>query len=165
MAHEILHIYGGVHIADALGSLMNPDGDSLDLDPVNVAVARISQGRRFGPGGIERNVLPHVDTARLAATYLGWLDLNLGIREREMDNAWVEARTSRYVAAAAGAKAAQLDPHIADVASFTGYLLWREGQGEAAANLFGLASRLYGRSTSRGREMQENADRIRTRSP
>jgi len=165
LAHEILHVYGGVHIADALGSLMNPDGESLELDPANVAVARISQGRRFGPGGIEVNVLPHVDTARLAATYLRWLDLNLGIRKRGMETAWLEARTSRYVAAAAGEKAAELDPHMADVASFTGYLLWREGEGEAAANLYGLASRLYGESTPRGREMQENADRIRAQSP
>jgi len=165
LAHEILHIYGGVHIADALGSLMNPGGQSLELDPANVAVARISQGRRFGPGGIAVNVLPHVDTARLAATYLRWLDLNLGIRKRGMENAWLEARTSRYVAAAAGEKAARLDPHMADVASFTGYLLWREGESEAAANLYGLASRLYGRGTSRGRAMQENADRIRVQSP
>lgn len=165
LAHEILHIYGGVHIADELGSLMNPDGESLDLDPVNVRLARLGHNRLFGPGGIEVNVLPYVDTGKLADVYMRWLDFNLGVRKRGMETAQLESRTSRYVAAMTGQKAARLDSHMADVASFTGYLLLREAKPRAAANLFALAGQLYGRNTPRGREMQEIADRVRTESP
>ena len=50
LAHELLHIYGGIHVVDAVDSLMNPDGESRQVDPLNVAIVRSLAKRRFDPG-------------------------------------------------------------------------------------------------------------------
>lgn len=161
LAHEILHLYGGVHISDKIGSLMNPSGRSLDLDPVNVRVARVARVRSFGAGGIEANVIRKVDVAALSEIYLGWLEFHLVSRKQAMVDAREEARTSRFIGATAGRRAAQLDPHMADVAAFTANLMLEQQKSAPAANLFLLAGRLYGADSSRGRAALANAERLR----
>ena len=161
LAHEILHVYGGVHVSDEVNSLMNPSGESLHLDPANVALARLTKARRFGRGGVSQTVLPHVDQGRLAGTYMEWLAFQLDVRRRGMANAEGEVETSRYIAAATARKSAKLDPHMADVAAFTGQLLLVMGEPEQAADLFVVAARLYGLRTARGREMVRRSEGIR----
>ena len=157
LIHEVLHIYGGVHVAPGIESLMNPSGDSRNLDLGNQAIAW--RERRFGPGGIEANVLPYADVEDLIAAYLETLRVNLGLRERKVNEAREEV--SRYVASKLGREAARMDPHLADVARITGSLMSLEGRLAEAARLYEGAARLYGFRTPRGKEMRELAEATR----
>ena len=53
LAHEAMHIFGAVHVSDERGSLMNPSGNSLNIDPSNIEITRLLrtppvQARRDG---------------------------------------------------------------------------------------------------------------------
>lgn len=159
LLHEVLHIYGGVHVSPDISSLMNPSGESLDLDVANQAIAWLLRHRRFGPGGIKANVLPYCDIDGLILTYLETLRVNLGLRRQGAKAASREM--SRYVAAALRKKAVAMDPHLGDVSRMTGSLLLAAGHSTDAADLFHTAARLYGLDSERGRETSKLAASLR----
>lgn len=158
LIHEILHIYGGVHVSAAVESLMNPSGDSQALDLGNQAIAWLLRDRRFGPGGMKANVIPYTDVDGLITAYFEMLRVNLGLRRKGMKAARIEV--SRFVAAGLRKKAVELDSHLGDVARTTGYLLAESGHPIAAAELLGSAARLYGLDSERGQSAIAIAERL-----
>jgi hypothetical protein len=159
LIHEVLHIYGGVHVAPGIESLMNPSGRSRTLDLGNQAIAWLVRKRRFGPGGIQANILPYLDIDKLIAIYVETLRVNLGLRRTKVNEALEE--TSRYVGSALAQEAARMDSHLGDVARVTGFLLSIQGHPAQAADLYQGAAGLYGLRTPRGREMRELAEATR----
>ena len=157
LLHEIFHIYGGAHVAPGIESLMNPSGASLRVDPGNALIGTLTRHRRFGPGGVEANVLPYTNVDDLIGAYLEMLRVNLGLRRRGIEKA--RGQTSRYAAAEIGRKALALDPHLADVARVTGTLMLESGDPGSASELFNASARLYGPESEPGQEMQELARR------
>jgi thioredoxin-like negative regulator of GroEL len=157
LIHEVFHIYGGAHVAPGIESLMNPSGDTLRVDLGNVLIGSLTRHRRFGPGGIQANVLPYVDVDELIGAYLEMLRVNLGLRDRRVEEA--RAQTSRYVAAALAREALAMDPHLGDVAHVTGVLMLESGDPGPASELFGMSARFYGPTSPRGRKMFELAER------
>ncbi len=166
LLHEVLHLYGAVHVNDELDSLMNPAGDSLGLDVVNARIVRLLRQRRFGwrgrdrrgaergsdfGGGLGANVLPFVDIEALAAAYQDALRLNLASRRHGLSEALEARQESRVLAARIARDAAKLDPHLADVSRFIAFLRIRQGRLEEGARLFEIAARLYGARSQRGR--------------
>ena len=135
---------------------MNPAGQSLAIDPANVAILELTRNRRFERGNLAHTVLPFVDRERLAGTYMEWLRFHLGIRQSGMEEAKREARTSRFVAAAMARKTASLDTHMADVATLTAQLLLSQGAREEAADLYFVAgATLWSWYGARSRDVQE----------
>jgi hypothetical protein len=159
LIHEVLHIYGGVHVAPGIESLMNPSGESKNVDPMNRTIVELVRNRRFGPGGMNSNILPYTDVERLASAYTDSLRVNLGLRRRGVDEA--RAETSRYVGAEIGRKALEMDPHLGDVARMTGSLEAELGHFAEAAALVEAAGRLYGLRSPRGHQMRERAAALR----
>ena len=80
LAHEVLHLFGAIHVNAEVESLMNPSGRSLVVDSWNAAIVRATRARSFGPGGIEANVLPHVDLGTTIAAYRAALGANVALR-------------------------------------------------------------------------------------
>jgi hypothetical protein len=134
---------------------MNPSGQSLRVDPGNALIGTLTRDRRFGPGGVEANVLPYSDIDKLIGAYLEMLRVNLGLRRRGVEDAL--GQTSRYVAVEIGRKALAMDSHLADVARIVGTLMVEAGDPGAASQLFDASARLYGAESPRGRKMQELA--------
>jgi len=161
LAHEILHVYGGIHVVDDLDSLMNASGESLVLDPLNARIAASLRERTFGRGGIERNVLPRLDRAEAIEAYSDALRVNLTYRKLGIDRLLDDPLVSRYHAAREAQRLATLDPHLGDVSRFVAALLWEEGRRVEAVALLETAARLYGTRTRRGRETREQADALR----
>jgi tetratricopeptide (TPR) repeat protein len=122
LLHEILHLYGGVHVAEEVDSLLNPSGDSLELDPANLRILRALRGRNFGPGGLEANVMPHVDPEELTDSLTDSLRLNLHFRRIGVLEALEMQETSRFTAARGIREARELDPHLASVSRFVATL-------------------------------------------
>jgi tetratricopeptide (TPR) repeat protein len=161
LAHEILHVYGGIHVVDDLDSLMNASGDSLVIDPLNARIAASLRARTFGPGGVERNVLPRLDRAEAIEAYSDALRVNLTYRKLGIDRLLDDPLVSRYHAAREAQRLATLDPHLGDVSRFVAVLLWEEGRRVEAVALLETASRLYGARSRLGRETLEQADALR----
>lgn len=161
LAHEILHVYGGIHVVDDLDSLMNASGDSLVIDPLNARIAASLRSRTFGPGGVERNVLPRLDRAEAIEAYSDALRVNLTYRKLGIDRLLDDPLVSRYHAAREAKRLATLDPHLGDVSRFVAVLLWEEGRRVEAVALLETASRLYGARSRRGRETLNQADALR----
>jgi tetratricopeptide (TPR) repeat protein len=161
LAHEILHVYGGIHVVDDLDSLMNASGESLVLDPLNARIAASLRGRRFGPGGVERNVLPRLDRAEAIEAYSDALRVNLTYRKLGIDRLLDDPLVSRHHAAREAQRLSMLDPHLGDVSRFVAVLLWEEGRRVEAVALLETAARLYGARTRLGRETREQADALR----
>jgi hypothetical protein len=153
LAHEILHLYGAVHAPAGSGSLMNATGDSQVLDAANRRIVALTRERIFGPGGVERNVLPGLDLAAAIDAWGSALRLDLALRG---------AVLSRAVAASALAPdAAGPDPHMGDVAHWVGALLVAAGRRDEAALLLETASALHGPRTPDGRAEAERARALR----
>ena len=159
LLHEVLHLYGGVHVADDVESLMNPSGGALIVDPLNASIARELRGRRFH-GGLERDVLAVIDLPATTLAYENALRVNFALRRAGLAEAVETATTDRVAARRAAARVRELDPHLGDVARFVSLLLWRGERPSAAAFLLETAARLYGPRTTRGREAAEEAERI-----
>jgi tetratricopeptide (TPR) repeat protein len=157
LAHELIHLYGGVHVNPDVASLMNPSGESNAIDPVNAAILRALRTRRFGPGGIEANVVAVVPLAPAIRAFEAALRANLALRQAGVVEALAEAEGSLRAAAPAVRKALALDDHLADVAAFTGDLLVRDGRPRAASRLYALAADLYGPASPRGRRARDRA--------
>ncbi len=161
LAHEMLHLYGGIHVSPEFESIMNPAGDSYSLDPLNTAIFRAMRNRRFERGGIEENVLPWIDTEETARAYAHGLQVNLGFRRVGMLEAKNELQESRFLAAARAQEARQLDDHLGDVARFLSHLRWREEKKSTSVQLLELSAKLYGIDSSKGRAAMRDAERLR----
>jgi tetratricopeptide (TPR) repeat protein len=160
LVHEVLHLYGGIHIADDVPSILNAGGTSRVVDPHTRRITSLMSQRRFGRGGLESNVLPFIDLDAAAEAYTEALHFDLTFRAMGVERALEASRQSRYVAAAIAKEAAALDPHLGDVARFTATLYVRQGRLAEAVTLLGVASQLYGPRTSRGRSAQARAERL-----
>jgi hypothetical protein len=160
LAHEILHLYGAIHVLDDADSLMNPTGDSLLLDKPNARIARLMRGREFGPGGIEGNVLPWIDIAATVAAYRTALSENLNLRDAGIREARRSKRASSEHVAYRVHQATHLDTHLADASRMVAALMLADGQRVEALRLLELSSQLYGTSTPRGRASAEEAARL-----
>ena len=157
LAHEILHLYGAIHVLDDADTLMNPTGVSLALDAPNTRIVRSLRGREFGSGGIEENVLPWIDLGVTVAAYRSALSVNLSFRDAEIK----KAMRSRYATPGPVSlrvqQATRLDTHLADAARLVAALMLADGQRAEALRLLDLSSQLYGPSTPRGRVSAEKA--------
>jgi tetratricopeptide (TPR) repeat protein len=161
LTHEVLHLYGAIHVAAPFESIMNPDGDTLLFDSFNLAIVRETARRRFGPGGIERQLLPYVDLERTIDAYVAAIGANLDLRALGLDRALALSRESRRRAAAELHAARQLDAHLGDMAWIVGEMMLRAGQRVQALVMWEAAAQLYGPRTRRGREAAESAERLR----
>lgn len=157
LAHEILHLYGAIHVLGGVDSLMNPTGDSLALDAPNIRIVRSLRGREFRSGGIEANVLPWIDLGVTVAAYRAVLSVNLSLRDAELQEALRSSDTSEADVAFRIQQAKQLDTHLGDAARLVGALMLADGQRAEALRLLELSSQLYGPSTPRGRASAEKA--------
>lgn len=153
LAHEILHLYGAVHVPVTSGSLMNATGDSKVVDAANRRILALTRERVFGPGGVERNLLPALDLAAAINAWGGALQLDLALRGPELSRA---VAASGLTPGAAGP-----DPHLADVAHWVAALLVAEGRRDEGALLLETASALHGSQTSAGRAEAERARALR----
>ncbi len=161
LAHEILHLYGAIHVLDGVDTLMNPTGDSLALDAPNIRVVRSLRGREFGSGGIEENVIPWIDLGVTVAAYRSVLSVNLSLREAEIKEAMVAYDTPSDQVAFRVQQATQLDTHLADAARLVAALMLEDGQRVEALRLLELSSQLYGSSTPRGLASAEQAKMLK----
>jgi tetratricopeptide (TPR) repeat protein len=161
LAHEILHLYGAIHVLEGIDSLMNPTGDSLALDAPNIRIVRSLRNREFGPGDIEQNVLPWIDLGATVAAYRTALSENLILRDAGIKEA-MRANDARSDQAEFRVfRATYLDTHLADVARLVAALMLEDGQRVEALRLLDLSSQLYGPSTPRGRASAEKAKLLR----
>ena len=157
LAHEILHLYGAIHVLDGIDTLMNPTGASHALDAPNVRIVRSLRGREFGPGGIEENLLPWIDLGVTVAAYRSALSVNLSLRDAEIQEAMVANDTFSDQSAFRVQRATQLDTHLAHAARLVAALMLADGQRAEAVRLLDLSSQLYGPSTLRGQASAEKA--------
>ncbi len=161
LAHEILHLYGAIHVLEGVDSLMNPTGDSLALDAPNIRIVRALRDRKFGPGDIEQNVLPWIDLGATVAAYRAALSENLILRDAEIKEAMRANKRSPDQQEFRVFQATHLDTHLADVARLVAALMLADGQRVEALRLLDLSSQLYGPSTPRGQAVAEKASRLR----
>jgi hypothetical protein len=159
LLHELLHLYGAVHVADDVESLMNPSGGELTLDPMNARIVRELRSRRFH-GALDTDVFAVIDLEATTRAYEDSLRVNLALRRAGLAEAIETATTSRIAARRAAAQVRELDPHLGDVARFVSLLLWRGQRPASAAFLLETAARLYGPRTARGRLAAEEAEQI-----
>jgi hypothetical protein len=161
LAHELLHLFGAVHVSGEIDSLMNPDGSELRLDPANLAIVRLVRDRGFSRGGLERNVLPFVDRPRLIDAYTALLRTHLALRELGIEEILALQGRAPQRAAVRASQVRAFDPHLAEVAQLLGGLLAVEGREPAAAGLFEVAAQLWGPDTEKGRASLAQARALR----
>jgi hypothetical protein len=157
LAHEVLHLYGAIHVNPDVESLMNPSGHSLTIDPWNAAIVSATRKRRFGPGGIEANVLRHANLRATIAAYHAALAANVALRNAGVVAALETGHGSLRAAAPQARNALQLDEHLGDVADLAAQLLLRDGRPAGAVRAWETAAALYGIESSRGRRALQNA--------
>ena len=161
LAHEILHLYGAIHVVEEVESLMNPVGTSMQLDRASYRIVRATRKRTFRGGGLGRDVLPRIDLAETIAAYEAALALNLTFRKLGLEKALESRRISRYHAANQAREALRMDTHLADVIVMVSTLLRADARHVEALSLLEAAATLYGPDTRRGRETAGNAERLR----
>src|SRR5262245_45753502 len=160
LLHELLHLYGAVHVAENVESLMNPSGSARVLDAMNARIVRELRGRRFR-GDLDADVLDVIDLEATTRAYEDALRTDLALRRAGLADARQIAAPSPIEARRAAAQVRELDPHLGDVARFVSMLLWRGKKPASAALLLERAARLYGPRTARGRQAAADAERIR----
>jgi tetratricopeptide (TPR) repeat protein len=163
LAHEIIHLFGGIHVVDELESLMNVYSMVPRLDAANARIAQALRGRTFGPGSVERNVVPRVDVDEVIESLEYGLAVNLTYRKLGLERLLRDETLSRYHAAREAERVTTLDPHLGDVASFLAALLWHDGRRVQAVHFLEVAARLHGAQTARGRHIQVQAEGLRRR--
>jgi hypothetical protein len=161
LAHELLHLFGAVHVAGEIDSLMNPDGSALTLDALNLGIVRAVRDRAFAGEGIENDVLPFVDRPRLIEAYAAALRANLGLRELGLEQVQRDRTVAPARAAARASRLREFDPHLAETASLLAALLAADGRLDSAAELFEVAAELWGSDTRNGRRSQARAKDLR----
>jgi tetratricopeptide (TPR) repeat protein len=164
LLHEILHLYGGVHISDDVPSLMNAAGKETQLDRANLRIARTTRTRGFGQGSLERNLLDVVDPQELVQALLAALRLNLHFRRLGIQDALEARDTSRIQAGRQAREAAALDKHLGDVSNLIARLELYQGYEASAARYFEVAASLYGPNSRKGQLASESAERLWRRS-
>lgn len=160
LLHELLHLYGAVHVAADEPSIMNAQGASRRLDAANRAIVGLLRGRDFGPGGLRANVLAGVDRDALVGAYSRALALNLHFRRLGVVDALEAGEHSRAIASQRIREALSLDPHLGDVAVFVGRLLEDQGRYASSARLFEAATAFYGPQSRAGRRARRDAERL-----
>ena len=115
---------------------------------------------RFGPGGLEANVLPFIDLAATTRAYREILRTNLALRRLGLAEAVEQGQESRYLGAHRAQQAVRMDPHLGDVASFVAELLLRETRPAGAAFLLRTAAELYGPRSQAGRRALARAQAV-----
>jgi len=161
LAHEILHLYGAMHVADDLDSLMNPAGDSLKLDSLSHRSVRAMRRRTFDSGRIEQDVLPWIDLHEAIDAYVAVLGANRTFRELGL--AEIVGRRWDFDTAAAPRlrRVEKLDSHLADASRIVAALMLSDGRRVEALSLLETAAQLYGPDAKRGRETAEHAEALR----
>ena len=159
MRHEVLHLYGAVHVAPDIASLMNPSGDETALDRMNARIVRETRVRSFR-GDLERDVLDRIDLEATTLAYEDAMRANFAMRQAGLIEALQAAATSPVEARHAAVRVRELDPHLGDVARFVALLLLRGDKPASAAMLLETAAQLYGPGTARGREAAAQAETI-----
>lgn len=160
LAHEVMHLFGAIHVNPEVESLMNPSGGALVVDPWNAAIVRATRSRAFGPGGIEANVLARVDRPATIAAYSQALGANVAMRNAGITAALDANQGSARAAATQARGAVQLDDHLGDVADLVAHLLLREGRPAGAVRAWESAAVLYGPDSAQGRRAQKNASAV-----
>ena len=163
LAHEVLHLYGGIHVLDDLESLMNPSGDSREVDALNVRIAQVMASRGFAAAGVERDVLERIDLEAAAEAYRRALQVNLTFRKLGLDALVGDAKQLGPGARRAVEAEIGIDDHLADVARFASRLYWEIGERVQSVALLDAASQLYGVRSTRGRMARAQSDRLRAR--
>jgi hypothetical protein len=159
LLHEVLHLYGAVHVAPDVASLMNPSGDATGLDRMNARIVRETRVRTF-QGDLERDVLDRIDLEATTLAYEDAMRANIAMRQAGLVEALQTAATSPVEARRNAARVREFDPHLGDVARFVAFLLWRGDKPASAAILLETAAQLYGPQTVRGREAAAEAEGI-----
>jgi hypothetical protein len=160
LAHEILHLYGAIHVLEGVDTLMNPIGASLVLDKPSIRIVRALRARGFGSSGMEANLFPHIDLAEAVNAYRTALSVNLIMREAGIVKAMGQGGDYEISAEDRVQQATQLDPHLADIARLVAALMIADGRRTEAVALLELSSRLYGQFSPRGHETAEQARRL-----
>lgn len=161
LAHEVLHLYGAIHVSDEIESLMNPRGQLMTLDPFNLAIVEATRPRSFGAGGVATHVLARIDLDQTISAYVRAMHANLVLRNLGIDRAIASARESRFAAIGELRRAQNLDPHLGDMASIVAEMMRLEGRRVESLLMLEAAARLYGPQSPRGRAARETADRLR----
>jgi tetratricopeptide (TPR) repeat protein len=161
LAHELLHLYGAIHVVEDVDSLMNPTGESMVLDRASYRIVQAIRQRAFRDGSLERDILPWIDLGATIEAYKSALSVNLRFRELGIAQALETRRLSRYQAAAEARQAVRMDPHLADAARMVAMLMRADNRQVEAVALLEAAAKLYGMDTRRGRETFEEAERLR----
>ncbi len=159
LAHEILHVYGAIHVSPELESLMNPTGESKRLDVANQRIARAVRGRTFQGIGLQADVFAHADLDEVLAAYQAALAVNMLFRNAGITQAIRSSAYSRPLAARKARRATRLDPHLADVSRMLARLMLANGRRGEALLLLDSAARLYG-NTSEGREARAASEAL-----
>jgi tetratricopeptide (TPR) repeat protein len=161
LAHEILHLYGAIHVVEEIDSLMNPSGDAMSLDRRSAQILQVMRTRGFETGNFRRDVIQQIDVPKAIEAYEDALAVNLAYRRMGLQEARATARTSRARAARRARKVQKLDPHLADVLVTLARFLNLDGRPAEALPLLEAASQLYGLETRRGRAVGRDADTLR----
>jgi tetratricopeptide (TPR) repeat protein len=160
LSHELLHLYGAIHVLDDVESLMNPAGTSFKLDAGSFRITQAMAHRSFGAGGIQRNVLPFVDLKRVTDAYLDALSANLAFRDMGITEAR-QVETSRDAAARRVQRATSLDSHFGDAARVAGGLMIADSRRAEALRLLEIAAQLYPINSAKGLKVAREADALR----
>jgi hypothetical protein len=161
LVHELLHLFGAVHVSERFPSIMNPDGGDIHLDGPNVGIVRATRRRGFTARGFEANVIARVDLEELIAAYLGALELNLELRKLGIAEAIQAGKLSRYQQRRETREATRLDPHLGDVSRRLAWLMLADERRVEALFLLETAVQLYGRRSVRGKATFEESEALR----
>jgi tetratricopeptide (TPR) repeat protein len=159
LAHEILHLYGAVHVSPEFASLMNPSGESKRLDAANQRIVRSVRSRTFRGIGLEGDVLAHANLDEVIAAYEAALAVNMLFRNAGIAQAMRSSAYSRPLAAREARSATRLDPHLGDVSRMLARLMLADGRRGEALLLLDSAARLHG-NTQKGREARSAAEEL-----
>jgi len=161
LAHEILHLYGAMHVSDDVESLMNPSGDSLKLDSLSHRTVTAMRWRSFESGRLDQDILPRVDLHEVIDAYLDVLGTNLAFRQLAIDEITRPGQPSRGASADRVHERERQDPELADVMRIVAALMLSDGRRTEAVSLFETAAHLYGRETQRGAAASRHAEELR----
>lgn len=148
LAHEVLHLYGAIHVAHDVDSLMNPTGDDTDLDADNRRCVNAMRRRSFDvdsarADSIPRDVLARVDLREAVDAYAIALADNRALQRIE------------------AGKVVARDEGLGDAARIVAGIMLAAGRNRQAVALFDAAGQLYGPETRQGLETATMADSLR----
>jgi hypothetical protein len=158
LVHEVLHLYGGMHVADDLDSIMNPVAGSFKLDSLNAAIVREMQKRDFRNAPFGQNIVARIDVSKAIDSYVNAIGANLVFRRMGVEEALEARSSSRFTAHEKFKEARELDSHLGDVARVVASLLLADERPAEAVQMFEFSAELYGRNSERGKKVRRRAD-------